>query len=66
MKPHKIRIKLKDDSFSMNFGRHYKFLISYYFRERGLWTENNKEIDVVTKRLDGKLSNQPRNSSFFC
>lgn len=62
---HKIRLRLRNDSFSMNFGRHYKFFVDYYFREIGKWTISREEIDEVSKRLIGKLASQPRNSSFF-
>lgn len=63
---HKIKLKLRNDSNSFSIGRHYKFLLSYYFRELRQWITENNEIDDVTERLDGKLSKQPRNSGFFC
>lgn len=63
---HKIRIKLHDYSKnSFSFGRHYRFIVSYYFREIGQWTNTQKEIDEVSKRMTGKLSKTPRHSGFY-
>lgn len=65
MNKHKIRIKMRNDSRSLNFGRHYKFLVDYYFREIDFWVITRKEIDEVAPRMKDKLDKYPRNSGFY-
>lgn len=56
---------MRDDSCSLNFGRHYKFLVDYYFREIDFWVITRKEIDKVAPRMKDKLDQYPRNSGFY-
>lgn len=62
---HKIQIKYKNRTNTMELGKHHAFQISYYFREIKKWVHINEDVDQIIPRLKGKLSQYPRNSGFY-